>query len=129
MTTPKYEGSPKVNPENHRVNGRSIKGWIVERLSPGASTALRVWLELFKPDKVPEGCRARPLVYGDETLAQAPAEAPAPRPPVAVVVPKPAAPPGVPPRLQELRDTCKRNKKMGHPAVTCDYVLACIGDE
>lgn len=100
MAGPEYTGDPKVHPERMRVNGLAIRGWVVERVT-AAGDVLRSWLEPFKPDKVPPGHVARPLVYGDTPEAAAKrlglpvgqnGPAPEARPPV------PPPPPVAPPR-------------------------------
>ena len=130
----KIEGNPKVNPDKLTVNGRPIKGWIVEQVSGNFS--LRKWLELFMPGKIPDGHVARPLVYGDDLpeAGKAPPAPPAAPPslPANVNPPAPAERPPVPPgpvtgfdpvKLAELKKTCKINQNMGVKQITIEYVL------
>lgn len=96
MSEPKYTGDPKVHPEKMLVNGRPVRGWIVERVT-AANEVLRAWLEPYKPGTVSPGHRVRPLVCGDDF----PEGRKAPLAPLAApaqpVAPPPPAEPATPP--------------------------------
>lgn len=101
-------GNPMVNPDNLSCGGNPVKGWIVERQSPGAPP-LRLSVELYKPGKINEGCVARPLTYADVA---------------AKLEGKPSAQ-----GLQELRKACNMNRNMGNKVINIDFVLTCLKED
>ena len=121
-----------VNPDDKlKCNGWPVVGWVVNRVSPGAG-ALRKWLELFKPGKVPADHEVRPLTYADvlpEPVKAAPMPPPAPaeRPPTAVqdpiFTPDPFA------GVAQLRKDCLAIRAKGYPNVAISHVLKLIGEE
>lgn len=142
------KGNPKVNSDKMTVDGLPIRGWVV-MLTDGKNKVQK-WMERFKPDKVPEGCVAEPLVeYSavERAMKAKPMVAlegnlprnvngPAPqdRPPA------PPGPPAVAPKtinlvvtqgyndekLKELRRTCNINRNQGATTIDIAYVLSCL---
>lgn len=132
-----YSGNPKVNPDNHTVNGYPIKGWVLEKQSGGMR--LRCSIELYKPTNPPPGQVARPLTYADDLPPRRAASATPQVPPV-VLPPVPTPAPPMPPvtapnsghapnpKLAELRRACKMNFNMGNKVIPIDFVLKCLED-
>lgn len=132
-----YSGNPKVNPDNHTVNGYPIKGWVLEKQS--GDMRLRCSIELYQPTKPPPGQVARPLTYADDLPPRraAPTAPPAAR---ASMLPEPRPAPPMPPvaapnsghapnpKLAELRRACKMNLNMGNKVIPIDFVLKCLED-
>ena len=113
----KYEGNPMVNPDRAKVNGRTILGWAVLRVS--GTDAVRKWVELFKPGRLEPSHEAVPLVDGRVLPPIGPAP---PMPPAA----PPVAPTAASPGIVQLRIACNTNKNLGNKSIDIDFVLKCI---